>query len=73
VTPAAASDASLMDQTKFKGLRPPQFYAVEIPVSDKGGALKPGMTGTARIYGQRRSVAGFAIETLKVVLGRKLW
>jgi putative peptide zinc metalloprotease protein len=73
VTPAAASDASLMDQTTFKGLRPPQFYAVEIPVSDEGGVLKPGMTGTARVYGQRRSVAGFAIETLKVVLGRKFW
>ena len=73
VTPAAASDPSLMDQTTFKGLRPPQFYAVEIPVSDEDGALKPGMTGTARVYGQRRSVAGFAIETLKVVLGRKIW
>jgi putative peptide zinc metalloprotease protein len=73
VTPAAASDPSLMDQTKFKGLRPPQFYAVEIPVSDEGGSLKPGMTGTARVYGQRRSLAGFAIETLKVLLGRKLW
>jgi len=73
VTPAAASDPSLMDQTKFKGLRPPQFYAVEIPVSDEGGSLKPGMTGTARVYGQRRSLAGFAIETLKVVLGRKIW
>ena len=73
VTPAAASDPTLMDQTTFKGLRPPQFYAVEIPVSDEGGALKPGMTGTARVYGQPRSVAGFAIETLRVVLGRKIW
>jgi len=73
VTPSAASDPTLMNQTTFKGLRPPQFYAVEIPVSDEGGALKPGMTGTARVYGQRRSVAGFAIETLKVLLGRKIW
>jgi hypothetical protein len=62
-----------MDQTKFKGLRPPQFYAVEIPVSDAGGALRPGMTGIARVYGQRRSLAGFAIEALRVLLGRKIW
>jgi len=74
VTPVAlASDPSLMDQTKFKGLRPPQFYAVEIPVSDASGALRPGMTGTARVYGQRRSLAGLAMETLRVVLGRKIW
>ena len=74
VTPVAlASDPSLMDQTKFKGLRPPQFYAVEIPVSDASGALRPGMTGTARVYGERRSLAGLAMETLRVVLGRKIW
>jgi putative peptide zinc metalloprotease protein len=72
VTPVASlGDPTLVDQTKFKGLRLPQFYAVEIPVP--GGALKPGMTGTARVYGERRSLAGFAIEALKVVLGRKLW
>lgn len=74
VKPVALSgDPTLMDQTKFKGLRPPQFYAVEIPVSDAGGALRPGMTGTARVYGERRSLAGFAIEALRVLLGRKIW
>ena len=74
VKPVALSgDPTLMDQTKFKGLRPPQFYAVEIPVSDAGGALRPGMTGIARVYGQRRSLAGFAIEALRVLLGRKIW
>lgn len=70
---ALAGDPSLVDQTKFKGLRPPQFYAVEIPVSVEGGALRPGMTGTARVYGERRSLAGFAVEALRVVLGRKIW
>jgi len=74
VKPVALSgDPTLMDQTKFRGLRPPQFYAVEIPVSDAGGALRPGMTGTARVYGERRSLAGFAIEALRVLLGRKIW
>jgi len=74
VTPLAAeSDPSLIDPTKFKGLRPPRFYAVDLPLSDPGGGLKPGMTGTARVYGERRSLLGFAIEGLRVVLGRKIW
>ncbi len=74
LTPVASeSDPSLIDRTKFKGLRPPQFYAVDIPLANENGALKPGMTGTARVYGERRSLAGFASEALRVVLGRKIW
>jgi putative peptide zinc metalloprotease protein len=74
VTPVALeNDPSLRDQSKFKGLRPPQFYAVEIPVPNESGELKPGMTGLARVYGGRRSVAGFAVEALRSVLGRKIW
>jgi putative peptide zinc metalloprotease protein len=74
VTPAASeSDRSLLDRTKFKGLRPPQFYAVDLPLPDSGGRLKPGMTGEARVYGERRSLAGLLIEGLRVVLGRKIW
>jgi putative peptide zinc metalloprotease protein len=73
VTPASESDASLIDRTKFKGLRPPQFYAVDLPLADPSGSLKPGMTGEARVYGRRRSLAGFAVEGLQVVLGRKIW
>lgn len=74
VTPVASvGDPTHVDQTKFKGLRPPQFYAVEIPVAGESGTLRPGMTGTARVYGERRSLAGFAMEGLRVVLGRKIW
>jgi multidrug resistance efflux pump len=74
VTPVATeNDPSLIDKTKFKGLRPPQFYAVDIPLREENGRLKPGMTGSARVYGERRSLLGFAIEALRVVLGRKIW
>ena len=73
VTPASESDPSLIDRTKFKGLRPPQFYAVDLPLADPSGSLKPGMTGEARVYGERRSLLGFAVEGLRVVLGRKIW
>ena len=74
ITPVSqASNPTLMDQTKFKGLHPPQFYLVELLVPGTDGSLKPGMTGVARVYGKRTSLAGLILETLRVVLGRKIW
>ena len=67
------SDQSLIDQTKFKGLHPPQFYLVELPVSDERRRLKPGMRGVARIYGRRMSLAGLILDDLRMMLGRKIW
>jgi putative peptide zinc metalloprotease protein len=67
------TDSTLIDQTKFKGLHPPQFYLVELLVSGADGRLKPGMTGVARIYGRRTSLAGLGLESLRIVLGRKIW
>jgi putative peptide zinc metalloprotease protein len=67
------SDPWLAGQTKLTGLRPPQFYVVELPVADGEGRLRPGMAGVARVYGRKRSLLGFAFEGLRVVLGRKIW
>jgi HlyD family secretion protein len=74
ITPVSqASDPTVINQTKFKGLHPPQFYLVELLVSDAHGGLKPGMAGVARIYGKRMSLAGLGLETLRTMLGRKIW
>ena len=67
------SDPTLIDASKFKGLHPPQFYLVELQVSGTDGALKPGMTGVARIYGERISLAGWGLQSLRIVLARKIW
>lgn len=67
------SDPTLIDPALFKGLHPPRFYLVELQVPSQSGLLKPGMTGEARIYGQRRTLAGLAFENLRVVLSRKIW
>jgi multidrug resistance efflux pump len=67
------SDPALIDQTKFKGLHAPQFYLVELPVSDQSGRLKPGMRGVARVYGRRMSLAALILNDLRMVLGRKIW
>lgn len=74
ITPVAqAGDPSLIDATKFKGLHPPQFYVVDLPVANESGQLRPGMKGFARIYGERRSLAALSWEHLRIVLGRKIW
>jgi hypothetical protein len=63
----------LMDLTKFKGMRPPTFYEMDLRVKNSDGRLKPGMAGTARIYGQHRSIAGLAYRELADFFGRKVW
>jgi len=74
ITPVSRpSEPSLADPTKFKGLRPPQFYVVDLPVTNHADKLRPGMTGTARIYGKRMSLARLGWESLRMVLGRKIW
>jgi multidrug resistance efflux pump len=50
-----------------------QFYFVDIVVENPGRALKPGMSGVARVYGGRRSFGGMALEDIKNFWGRKLW
>jgi putative peptide zinc metalloprotease protein len=66
-------DPGLADQTKYKGLLPPNFYVADLLVANPDGNLKPGMSGTARIYGQRRSLAGLAWQEVKNFVGRKVW
>jgi putative peptide zinc metalloprotease protein len=66
-------DPALADQGKYKGLRPPNFYLVDLLVANPNGRLKPGMAGTARVYARRRSLAGFTWEEVANFLGRKVW
>jgi multidrug efflux pump subunit AcrA (membrane-fusion protein) len=69
-----ASDlTAAQESTKLKGLLAPQFYLVDLLVANEEGRLKPGMTGVARVYGKRTSIAGLGWESLRIVLGRKIW
>jgi hypothetical protein len=70
---SSAIDPELAEASKLKGLRPPNFYVVDLPVANPDGVLKPGMVGVARIYGPRRSVVGLLGAAAKRALVRKLW
>jgi multidrug efflux pump subunit AcrA (membrane-fusion protein) len=76
VTIAPASSAiapNLMDLSKFEGMSAPNFYVVEMIVANPDGRLAPGMIGSARVYGRRRSIVAFALQALADFVGRKVW
>jgi putative peptide zinc metalloprotease protein len=66
-------DSSLNDGNKLKGLNAPNFYLVDLVLSNADGRMKPGMRGLARIYGKRASLAGLVWEGVSHFAGRKLW
>ena len=74
ITPvSSALPPGIAEKTKYQGLNPLNFYVADIVISNPQGILKPGMVGTARIYGQRRNLLGhFARETARF-FGRKVW
>jgi len=74
VAPAASPiDAGLVHEEAYKGLVPPQFYRVTALIPNTSHALKPGMTGTAKVLVVRRSMAGFAWESVRDFVQRKVW
>ena len=63
----------VLDLSRYKGQSPPRFYVFELLVDNQDGTMKPGMAGTARVYGARRSLAGLLIRTVWEFVGRKIW
>ncbi|MGA9305692.1 MAG: HlyD family efflux transporter periplasmic adaptor subunit [Candidatus Sulfotelmatobacter sp.] len=63
----------LIDLSRYKGQKPPRFYVFDLLVDNANGWLKPGMPGTARVYGNRRSLAGLALQQVEDFVGRKMW
>jgi len=74
ISPASTEiEAGLIDMTKYEGLRAPKFYVLDLLVENGDGAWKPGQVGTARIYGQRKTLAGLAWGGVASFVGRKVW
>ncbi len=63
----------LIDLTKYKGLRPPNFYVANLLLANPRGDLRSGMIGTARFYGKRSSLARLAWKSVTDFVGRKIW
>jgi hypothetical protein len=66
-------DARLSGESALKGTNPPHYYLVDLLLNNPPPVLRPGMTGIARVYGERRSLAGLAAESIVNFWGRKVW
>jgi len=70
---SSPSDPRVADRNQYSGLNAPMFYVVDLTIANLEGLLKPGMVGTGRIYGVRRSIAGLAWQGIAEFFGRKVW
>lgn len=66
-------EKGLMPPAKFKGMHPPVYYVVRMRVPNPDGSLSAGMTGTARVYGERRSTAGLLLRPVIDAIARRVW
>lgn len=70
---SAEIDSALAEGNTFKGLQLPNFYVATAQIGNSGARLRPGMVGLARIYGQRRSLAGLVWQKAWRFFVRKFW
>ena len=74
ISPSAQTvDPGLIPANKYKGLAPPAQYVALVTLPNQDGALRSGMTGEAKIFGIRRSVAGMTWQMVADFVGRKIW
>ena len=65
-------EPGLTPPEEYSGLHPPVYFAVDLAVPPSV-SLPYGMTGTAKIFGQRRSLAGMALRPLFEAVARRVW
>jgi putative peptide zinc metalloprotease protein len=74
LAPASAEiEPGLVQVEEYKGIRAGTYYVATVVVPNAHGEMKEGMSGTAKIYSSRRSAVGFAWQTARDFLGRKIW
>jgi len=66
-------EPGLIEVTKYKGIQPPGFFMASAIIANPDGQLLPGMKGTAKIYGPRRSLLSVAWDPIWDFVGRKFW
>src|SRR5579864_84307 len=61
---ATPIEDGLMEKQYYSGLHAPHFYTAVIRLDNRDGHLKVGMTGIAKIFIARRSLAGLAMRAM---------
>ncbi len=65
-------DPGLTEKAQLAGLNPPQFYVGSVKLTNDG-SLREGMTGNAKIFVRRRSLAAFALRFVRDQVERRVW
>ena len=75
MSPASTQVApGLLPSQQFAGLRPAAYFSLELGLpSSESATVSYGMTGTAKIFGQRRSLAGEVLRPFFEAVARRLW
>ncbi|HUR37442.1 MAG TPA: HlyD family efflux transporter periplasmic adaptor subunit [Terriglobales bacterium] len=66
-------EPGLLPVAKYKGIHAPVYYVLRLKVPNAEEEFRAGMTGTARIYGQRRSALGLLLRPSIEAVARRLW
>lgn len=73
LSPAAVPVAEgLIPKQQLQGLNPPRYYLATAMLRNDGN-LRDGMTGSAKVFVQRRSVMGFTWRFISDLANRKVW
>jgi putative peptide zinc metalloprotease protein len=74
IAPAVSNlEAGVMEKEQYVGLHSPHYYFADIAIANPKDTLRIGMTGEAKIFVRRRSLAGMVAETARDFVSRKLW
>jgi hypothetical protein len=65
--------AGVLAEQEYKGIAVPTFYTTRIPLGDLEDGMQPGMSGQAKIFGRRRSLANRLITSLGNLLHTHFW
>jgi putative peptide zinc metalloprotease protein len=70
---AVTLPAGLIAHQEYKGVELPLFYCARIPMPANVGALSLGTAGSAKIFGQRRSLFGRSVIVLMNLFRAHVW
>ena len=74
VSPASQpADAGLVEASAYQGIKLPEFFVVTVALANASGEFRDGMSGTAKIYGRRRSLFGILLDPVVSAAARRLW
>jgi putative peptide zinc metalloprotease protein len=65
--------AGVLAEQQYKGITVPVFYTTRIPLGEMEDGVQPGMSGQAKIFGRRRSLADRMIRSLGNLLHTHFW